>query len=237
MDYLLGENNLGQSYLIGYGNKYPTHPHHRGSGQNLKDANDTGDQLYTLWGALVGGPGGDDSYQDITSDYNKNEVALDYNASCVGALAGLYELVGKEAGNEPIADFSNDEIKLYYGGHETGGQPTETQPTETQPTETTTESTTTEPTTTQPTETQPTTTTTTSTTSDTTTSTSNGGNSGSIGDVNGDGRINIADLFALAQHVAAISTLEGDSLTNADVNGDNKVNIADLFALAQEIAS
>ena len=186
---------------------------------------------------MVGGPGGDDSYQDITSDYNKNEVALDYNASCVGALAGLYELVGKEAGNEPIADFSNDEIKLYYGGHETGGQPTETQPTETQPTETTTESTTTEPTTTQPTETQPTTTTTTSTTSDTTTSTSNGGNSGSIGDVNGDGRINIADLFALAQHVAAISTLEGDSLTNADVNGDNKVNIADLFALAQEIAS
>ena len=238
MDYLLGENNLGQSYLIGYGNKYPTHPHHRGSGQNLKDANDTGDQLYTLWGALVGGPGGDDSYQDITSDYNKNEVALDYNASCVGALAGLYEFVGKEAGNEPIADFSNDEIKLYYGGHETGGQPTETQPTETQPTETTTESTTTEPTTTQPTETQPTTTTTTtSTTSATTTSTSNGGNSGSIGDVNGDGRINIADLFALAQHVAAISTLEGDSLTNADVNGDNRVNIADLFELAQEIAS
>lgn len=45
-----------------------------------------------LYGALVGGPGLDDSYEDRREDYVKNEVALDYNSGFQGALAGLLAL-------------------------------------------------------------------------------------------------------------------------------------------------
>jgi len=35
------------------------------------------------------GPGVDDSYVDVRSDYVKNEVAVDYNAGFTGVLAAL----------------------------------------------------------------------------------------------------------------------------------------------------
>ena len=41
-----------------------------------------------LKGALVGGPDGNDNYQDRRDDYVKNEVACDYNAGFQSALAG-----------------------------------------------------------------------------------------------------------------------------------------------------
>lgn len=118
MDYLLGDNNLGQSYLIGYGDKYPVNPHHRGSGQNLSSDSDTSAQKYTLWGALVGGPGGDDSYEDRTNDYVKNEVAIDYNAACVGALAGLYTYKGgtADAADAIVASASEINSDYDFGG-------------------------------------------------------------------------------------------------------------------------
>lgn len=37
------------------------------------------------------GPGSDDSYVDVRSDYTKNEVAVDYNAGFTGVLAALIE--------------------------------------------------------------------------------------------------------------------------------------------------
>ena len=40
---------------------------------------------------LVTGPGVDDSYVDVRSDYTKNEVAVDYNAGFTGVLAALSE--------------------------------------------------------------------------------------------------------------------------------------------------
>lgn len=118
MDYLLGDNNLGMSYLIGYGDKYPTHPHHRGSGQNLSSDKDTSNQKYILWGALVGGPSADDSYNDVTNDYVKNEVAIDYNAACVGSLAGLYTYVGGTTdGADPIIKSASEINSSYdFGG-------------------------------------------------------------------------------------------------------------------------
>ena len=80
-----------------------------------------------------------------------------------------------------------------------------------------------------------TTVTTTTTYKPTTTTTKNGSSTGKKGDINGDGKVNITDLFTLAQHIATVKTITGDALKNADVNGDNKVNIADLFKIAQVI--
>ena len=44
----------------------------------------------TLYGALVGGPRLDDSYDDDRTNYVTNEVACDYNAGFQGAVAGRY---------------------------------------------------------------------------------------------------------------------------------------------------
>ena len=38
---------------------------------------------------FAAGPGSDDSYVDVRSDYVKNEVAVDYNAGLTGVLAAL----------------------------------------------------------------------------------------------------------------------------------------------------
>ena len=46
------------------------------------------DSPHQLNGALVGGPGRNDDYEDRRGDYVKNEVACDYNAGFQGALAG-----------------------------------------------------------------------------------------------------------------------------------------------------
>ena len=43
---------------------------------------------FTLFGALVGGPNGQDQYHDSRNDYIANEVAIDYNAGFQGAIAG-----------------------------------------------------------------------------------------------------------------------------------------------------
>lgn len=43
---------------------------------------------HTLYGALVGGPDGNDVYTDSRNNFINNEVACDYNAGFQGAVAG-----------------------------------------------------------------------------------------------------------------------------------------------------
>lgn len=45
---------------------------------------------HVLYGALVGGPGKNDDYNDKRTDYVTNEVACDYNAGFQSAVAGKY---------------------------------------------------------------------------------------------------------------------------------------------------
>jgi hypothetical protein len=44
---------------------------------------------HVLYGALVGGPGKNDDYNDKRTDYVTNEVACDYNAGFQSAVAGI----------------------------------------------------------------------------------------------------------------------------------------------------
>ncbi|CAG5106773.1 Oidioi.mRNA.OKI2018_I69.chr1.g2994.t1.cds [Oikopleura dioica] len=88
------------SYLIGYGDVYPSEPHHRGSSCNgaedfCVEGNNT-EAVWTLYGALVGGA---DTVTDVFINDRKNwitnEVALDYNAGFQSTLAGLIALEDK----------------------------------------------------------------------------------------------------------------------------------------------
>jgi endoglucanase len=89
LDYLLGRNATGYSFVTGYGDKTPMHPHHRPSGADgVKDP---------VPGFLVGGPnpGQEDgcsgypsklpakSFVDAMCSYASNEVCINWNAPMV----------------------------------------------------------------------------------------------------------------------------------------------------------
>jgi endoglucanase len=88
IDYILGSNPAGMSYLIGFGKIYPKDPHHRASVSCRYDSGRKESDC-ELIGALVGGPDEDDQYSDNMDMYQFSEVAIDYNAGLVGALAGF----------------------------------------------------------------------------------------------------------------------------------------------------
>ena len=99
IDYILGANPQGRSYVVGFGNNPPRNPHHRGAhGSWDNNINNPPDNRHILYGALVGGPtsASDSAYADNRSDYVANEVALDYNAGFTGALA---RLAGRHGGS------------------------------------------------------------------------------------------------------------------------------------------
>lgn len=88
-DYALG--STGFSYMVGFGDAYPQHIHHRtAQGSYSNNMNEPGNARHVLVGALVGGPDASDNYTDEVSNYNTNEVACDYNAGFTGLLAKLY---------------------------------------------------------------------------------------------------------------------------------------------------
>ena len=88
-NYALGSS--GRSYVVGFGENPPSHPHHRTSqGSYCDNMNEPSEFRHTLYGALVGGPDASDGYTDTVTDYCKNEVACDYNAGFTGLLAAMY---------------------------------------------------------------------------------------------------------------------------------------------------
>jgi hypothetical protein len=94
--YMLGFDQSPRSFVVGYGRNAPQRPHHRGSScPPMPDQcswdmyNNPGPNPQTLYGALVGGPGKDDSYKDDRGNYINNEVAMDYQAGFIGSLAAM----------------------------------------------------------------------------------------------------------------------------------------------------
>ncbi|CAN8295868.1 unnamed protein product [Cochlearia groenlandica] len=108
VDYLLGDNPLKMSYMVGYGQKYPRRIHHRGSSLPSFAAHPTKIQCHDgfamfssqspnpniLVGAVVGGPDQNDQFPDERSDYQRSEPATYINAPLVGALAYLASAYG-----------------------------------------------------------------------------------------------------------------------------------------------
>ncbi len=80
LDYLLGRNVHGRSYVTGVGFHPPEHPHDRRSGA---------DNIVPPWpGYLVGGPNpGAADWHDEQADFRTNEIAINWQAALVYALA------------------------------------------------------------------------------------------------------------------------------------------------------
>jgi endoglucanase len=109
MNYLMGDNPAKWSYIVGFGSTTPgvgsevggtataaSHPHHGDAQGSLTNSqSNPATDRHILFGALVGGPSSTDQPDDVTTDFVLNEVAVDYNAAFVGALAGLYQFYGQ----------------------------------------------------------------------------------------------------------------------------------------------
>lgn len=101
VNYILGENPKGMSYMVGYSSVYPQRIHHRGSSiPSTKDHpqvvrckegsiffNSSDPNPNVLVGAVVGGPGEDDAYEDDRADFRASEPTTYINAPFVGVLA------------------------------------------------------------------------------------------------------------------------------------------------------
>ncbi|XP_071731389.1 endoglucanase 9-like [Rutidosis leptorrhynchoides] len=104
VDYILGDNPMKMSYMVGYGTNYPKRIHHRGSSipsirthpQPFGCDGGFNSFYYTsnpnpniLTGAIVGGPNQNDFFPDERTDYSHSEPATYVNAAIVGPLAYL----------------------------------------------------------------------------------------------------------------------------------------------------
>lgn len=95
INYVLGDNPTGQSYVVGYGDKPAHNAHHRtahGSWKN--DIYMPVQNRHILYGALVGGPSENGSYEDDRNNYINNEVATDYNAGFTAILCKMIDKYG-----------------------------------------------------------------------------------------------------------------------------------------------
>ncbi|KAF9597247.1 hypothetical protein IFM89_016388 [Coptis chinensis] len=103
VDYILGNNPLKMSYMVGFGNKYPMQLHHRASsipsigthpakvgcndGQSWYNTGSNNPNTHT--GAIVGGPNSNDQFNDARTDYSHLEPTTYMNAAMVSSLAAV----------------------------------------------------------------------------------------------------------------------------------------------------
>ncbi|XP_024526139.1 endoglucanase 18 isoform X2 [Selaginella moellendorffii] len=107
VNYILGQNPLGMSYMVGYSNYYPLEPHHRGASivSIYEDSTPVNCVLgFNEWfyrpfpnpnvltGAIVGGPDRWDAFLDWRPNSAQLEPTTYINAPFVGLLARICSL-------------------------------------------------------------------------------------------------------------------------------------------------
>lgn len=102
VDYILGENPMKMSYLVGFGDEYPTHVYHRGASipwdhkqhhcaegdkwLNAKEPNPN-----QISGAMVGGPDHNDIFLDERNKPWFTEPTISGNAGLLAALIAHHD--------------------------------------------------------------------------------------------------------------------------------------------------
>ncbi|KAD3641830.1 hypothetical protein E3N88_31054 [Mikania micrantha] len=107
MDYILGNNPMKMSYVVGHGKKFPTHVHHRGASipnNHIKYSCKDGFQWMSsgkpnpnnITGAMVGGPDRFDKFRDVRSNFTYTEPTMAGNAGLTAALVSLTATAGDQ---------------------------------------------------------------------------------------------------------------------------------------------
>ncbi|GAA0184241.1 hypothetical protein LIER_31529 [Lithospermum erythrorhizon] len=98
-DYVLGNNPLKTSFLVGYGDKYPQFVHHRGASipadsntsclDGFKYLESADPNPNIAYGALIGGPFLNETFIDSRNNSMQTEPSTYNSALIVGLLSGL----------------------------------------------------------------------------------------------------------------------------------------------------
>jgi hypothetical protein len=131
VDYILGNNNSKQSFIVGFCegcSKQATKPHHRNV--YLNDENFNADGMKTLiipernkfFGYMVGGSFTSSAYQDDINNHKYTEGGLDYNAGLLGALAYIVSKLAPAPDISPIISSPNktllgNSVVRFVGAH------------------------------------------------------------------------------------------------------------------------
>lgn len=102
MNYILGDNPTKMSYVVGFGQQYPTQVHHRsastpfdGQHYSCKDGEkwlqSTNGNPNTVFGAMVAGPDRFDKFEDKRDKPLFTEPSIASNAGLVAALIALHD--------------------------------------------------------------------------------------------------------------------------------------------------
>ncbi|XP_028236021.1 endoglucanase 25-like isoform X1 [Glycine soja] len=102
VSYILGQNPMKMSYLVGYGDRFPLQVHHRSAsipwnnqpyrcedGKKWLNSKDPNPQV--LLGAMVGGPDTNDNFVDQRTNQKFTEPNIASNAGLVAALIALQD--------------------------------------------------------------------------------------------------------------------------------------------------
>ncbi|KAG5554094.1 hypothetical protein RHGRI_011835 [Rhododendron griersonianum] len=115
-DYMLGKNPKSVSYVVGYGQTYPVHVHHRGASiasVSVLHSSVGCLQGYDTWyrrpkanpnvihGALVGGPTKNDNFSDDRTNFEQTEPTISASAPLVGLLSKLQSVTAGNSGPHP----------------------------------------------------------------------------------------------------------------------------------------
>jgi|GEM_PF-1741584 len=108
VDYVLGDNPAGFSYVVGFGDNYAKRTHHRGSAGSAPLDGSSRENDNLLYGAVVGGPGevDDFSHNDRRDDWITNEVGTGYNAPFAAAAIQQYDNLG----GDPLSESDLDQL-------------------------------------------------------------------------------------------------------------------------------
>lgn len=103
VDYILGRNPRGVSYMIGFGRNNPTQVHHRAASlpsiharpqkiqclQGFRYFNSYSPNANVAVGAVLGGPDQNDNFKDARFNFAQTEPTTYINAPIVGVLSEL----------------------------------------------------------------------------------------------------------------------------------------------------
>lgn len=125
VNYILGDNPLKMSYVVGYGDAYPVQVHHRSASipwdgerrtcpEGNQWLNSRRENPNTILGAMVAGPNKDDIFSDERSQPWFTEPSIASNAGLVAALIALHDpptgssdLIGVNLGIDKNGMFEN----------------------------------------------------------------------------------------------------------------------------------
>ncbi|KAF6163630.1 hypothetical protein GIB67_036090 [Kingdonia uniflora] len=130
VNYIIGDNPMKMSYLVGYTDKFPTHVHHRSASipwDNQQHSCVEGARWLTskdpnpniIIGAMVAGPDKTDNFTDERGMPQFTEPTISGNAGLVAALIALHEspfnsssLISVNGGIDRTGIFSNIHVEL-----------------------------------------------------------------------------------------------------------------------------